>query len=273
MAQKMQAKTVALALTALVLAHGAVGALIDDCKADPSTADCADSETYYNDAAVAADVKGLCEMMPQMPSCRIRELCESGEIADTSGHCGEWNLLSGICSTQYGESMQGMAGCTTYKMICADGSVVESCSDVAKQGPAELITTAEAKANAIALCEANPDLAIDAHEHEEEENTGLSPADEVVLMDEVIGGYRRHGAKLCDECDSAKCHIAMTILAHGCKTDMSQSMCAELKKTCDANKNLNEICTFVDKSAAAPLHARFILVLSGLVSVVALTMR
>eukprot|EP00961_Rhodomonas_salina_P216486 2924298-Rhodomonas_salina.1 len=152
MAQKMQAKMVALALTALVLAHGAVGALIDDCKADPSTADCADSETYYNNAAVAADVKGLCEMMPQMPSCRIRELCESGEIADTSGHCGEWNLLSGICSTQYGESMQGMAGCTTYKMICADGSV-----------------------------------------------------------------------------------------------------------------NLNEICTFVDKSAAAPLHARFILVLSGLV--------
>lgn len=38
--------------------------------------------------------------------------------------------------------MQGMGGCATYKEICVSGSVVDSCIDATKKGPAELITTA-----------------------------------------------------------------------------------------------------------------------------------
>lgn len=58
-----------ISVTALLLLHSAAGALLDDCKADPSNATCANSADFYPDSAVTMDVNMLCTAMPQMPSC------------------------------------------------------------------------------------------------------------------------------------------------------------------------------------------------------------
>lgn len=242
-----------MVLVVLMMIHSAVGALIDDCKADPTNVECANSADFYNDSAVAADVQNLCNAMSWMPSCTIRELCEDGALPESSVHCGNWNLLSGVCSTKYGEVMQGMGGCTTYKMICAEGSVVDSCSDAAKQGPVELITTAEAKTAALAYCAANPDTEIMIEHHDEADHDHM---------------HRRHLHKVCEECTEMRCTLAVTIVLHGCMADITQSFCTELKATCDANQNLGEFCAFSEPgsskpdSSAAPRSSSVMLVLS-----------
>jgi len=247
--------------------HLAAGDLLEDCKADPTNATCTNSANYYTDAMVTADVEKLCMAMPQMPSCVIRDYCSAGSIAASSGHCGNWNFLAGVCSTQYGEKMQGMAGCMTYKMICAANSVVDSCSDATKQGPVDLITTEEARDGALAQCqednalmlEISPAYMGDGHDMEHDEHDGHDHGHEHEDGDEHDDMNRRAMTKVCDMCDATRCTVGLHILSAGCVGDMGKGHCAELKKMCDANTGLGPLCVEAAGSGGAALVVRSLL--------------
>eukprot|EP00286_Rhodomonas_abbreviata_P011639 CAMPEP_0181316802 /NCGR_PEP_ID=MMETSP1101-20121128/16090_1 /TAXON_ID=46948 /ORGANISM="Rhodomonas abbreviata, Strain Caron Lab Isolate" /LENGTH=277 /DNA_ID=CAMNT_0023424075 /DNA_START=32 /DNA_END=862 /DNA_ORIENTATION=- len=177
-----------------------------NCTADPTVAACANSMDFYDEMAVGMSVKMLCDMMPQMPSCQIQMMCIDGTITAPSAHCGNWNLLSGVCSTKNDEMMTGMTGCKDYIAFCVEGTAVESCSDPTKQGPVDLPTTEEANFAAIEYCGSNS------------------------------------GDEACAECSNLKCTDAFSILVSACKAEPTASYCTEFMKMCDGNEGLDALC-------------------------------
>ncbi|PRP79772.1 endosomal membrane protein [Planoprotostelium fungivorum] len=95
----------------------------DFCVKNATVSTCSDYR--YPDAVASSEVQMMCGMMPNMPSCTLRSLCQTTERDDikSSLFCEPFSLLKESCL-----DMPRMGGCHNYTSLCASGSVVEECS-------------------------------------------------------------------------------------------------------------------------------------------------
>ncbi|KYR00829.1 endosomal membrane protein [Tieghemostelium lacteum] len=92
-----------------------------DCISDPTTSNCVNYQ--YPDSSANADIATLCGSMSEMVVCSLQSACQ--QAGSTSGICDPWSLLADSCKYD----MPGMSGCKTFKQICANGSVVNECTN------------------------------------------------------------------------------------------------------------------------------------------------
>jgi len=126
----------------------------DACFTDPTLPSCKNADDFYPPETVEQDMDSLCSMMSWMSGCSVRNKCKSGDA--TGRFCAPWSLLADVCSTDWGESMDGMMGCTNYTALCRPNTAVEQCAT--DKGIPFLVPTAEAITDTLALCTEMPDM-------------------------------------------------------------------------------------------------------------------
>eukprot|EP00013_Stygamoeba_regulata_P020967 CAMPEP_0177649398 /NCGR_PEP_ID=MMETSP0447-20121125/11362_1 /TAXON_ID=0 /ORGANISM="Stygamoeba regulata, Strain BSH-02190019" /LENGTH=364 /DNA_ID=CAMNT_0019152147 /DNA_START=175 /DNA_END=1269 /DNA_ORIENTATION=- len=97
---------------------------MEHCVMMPTDPDC----MHYTmpPQMVEQDITNLCNAMPFMVGCSVRDYCLDNEAnADVSGspYCADFSILRDLCL-----DMPGMMGCMHYNSMCAPGSVVMECS-------------------------------------------------------------------------------------------------------------------------------------------------
>jgi len=97
-------------------------AQVVDCVENPAQREC--EGWKLGDSTIIEHVQNLCEMMPLMPGCKVKEMCDQGKAISSTPVCTPFSLWADICDLD----MPRMSGCIDYVKLCkTKGSVVEQC--------------------------------------------------------------------------------------------------------------------------------------------------